>query len=364
MSFHRTILVICFLFANVCCAMAASYVGSHLDPQKLPAGCATCHLKGNFKYGGGPGVCLICHGEPARLDEAKVNNKNMPKGFAPREGTLKNIEPEFKKPFRHPTFDIPGEHSSKEILPEIDPRAPRHSDCVDCHAPHFVSPQKKFAGIRGKRVGNIVTNITQEYELCYKCHAESANLPGRFTNKRAEFAPTNPSFHPVEGEGKNLAVVSLLKPYREKKSAPSDISMIGCGDCHGSDNADSPKGPHGSNYQHILVENYSTKDNQPESPFAYALCYRCHNRTSILGDESFRFHSLHVKGKGGGDGTSCYTCHNSHGSSDYRYLIRFNKDVVMPNSKGMLKFVEKGISTFHGECYLSCHGVDHNPKSY
>jgi hypothetical protein len=26
--------------------------------------------------------------------------------------------------------------------------------------------------------------------------------------------------------------------------------------------------------------------------------------------------------------------------------------------------VEKGVSSFHGECYLSCHGVDHNPKSY
>jgi hypothetical protein len=30
----------------------------------------------------------------------------------------------------------------------------------------------------------------------------------------------------------------------------------------------------------------------------------------------------------------------------------------------MLKFVEKGVSTFRGECYLSCHGVEHNPKSY
>jgi hypothetical protein len=30
----------------------------------------------------------------------------------------------------------------------------------------------------------------------------------------------------------------------------------------------------------------------------------------------------------------------------------------------MLKFVEKGSSKFSGECYLKCHGVDHNPKSY
>lgn len=213
----------------------------------------------------------------------------------------------------------------------------------------------------------MLSEITQEYELCYRCHAESANLPGRFTNKKAEFALTNPSFHPVEGEGKNLAVVSLIKPYREKLINPGDVSTFGCDGCHGSDNSASPRGPHGSNNQYILVENYSVKDNQPESSFTYALCYRCHSRTSILGDESFRFHSLHIKGKTGGpggDGTSCHTCHNSHGSTEYRYLISFNKDVVTPNSKGILKFVETGTYAFHGECYLSCHGVDHNPKSY
>ena len=179
---------------------------------------------------------------------------------------------------------------------------------------------------------------------------------------------SNPSYHPVEGEGRNSAVVSLLKPYREKKVTAADISVIGCGTCHGSENPDSPRGPHGSNNQHLLTDNFSTKDGESESAFAYALCYRCHSRTSILSDESFRFHSLHIKGKGasawGSDGTSCYTCHDSHGSTEYKYLLRFNRDVVVPNSKGILKFVEKGVSSFHGECYLSCHGVDHNPRSY
>lgn len=328
----------------------------HLDRQKVLYGCGTCHVGFNFGTGGGPGGCVICHGSASKLSR---------RPFAPGI-QLKNIEAEFKKPYRHPTFDVRGVHSKNEVLPETDPRAPRHAECTDCHNPHFVSRENKFAGIKGKRVGNFIASIKEEYELCYKCHAESANLPGRSTNKRAEFALTNASFHPVEGEGKNSAVLSLIRPYREKKTNPNDVSIVGCRDCHGSDDANGPKGPHGSSYQYLLVDNFSTKDGQPESQYAYALCYRCHNRNSILGDESFKYHALHIQGKSGtiDTGTSCFTCHNSHGSPENRYLIRFNPEIVTPNSKGLLKFVEKGVATFRGECYLTCHGVDHNPKSY
>lgn len=339
----------------------------HLDTKKVPAGCSTCHLSFNFKSGGGPETCIICHGDPARLTR---EYKNMPKNFAPSSGGRKNIEAEFVKTYRHPTFDTRGIHRSNETLPETDSRMPRHAECVDCHNPHYVSSENKFAGIRGRRVGNVISSVSKEYELCYKCHAESANLPGRHTNKRQEFALTNPSFHPVEGEGKNTAVISLLKPYKERKVNAGDVSTISCGDCHGSESSDSPRGPHGSVHEHILVDNYSKGDNQAETPFAYALCYRCHDRSSILGNESFRYHALHIQGKGGAGGatgatgTSCYTCHSSHGSPDNKYLLSFNKSVVSPNSQGQLKFVEKGIATFRGECYLSCHGVDHNPKVY
>ncbi|WP_298439731.1 cytochrome c3 family protein [Geobacter sp.] len=364
MNFMRAFILASFLVLPSVSPAAPVRSGVHLDRQTVPQGCSTCHLKFNFKAGGGPETCIVCHGDPSRL---KQQNRSMPKGFAPAGRDMKNIEAEFTKPYRHPSFDVRGAHSGSEVLPETDPRAPRHADCVDCHNPHYVSSDNKFAGIRGKRVGNLVSSITQEYELCYRCHAESANLPGRFTNKRMEFNVTNPSYHPVEAEGKNTAVVSLVKPYKEKKVNAGDVATITCGDCHGSESSASPRGPHGSLYEHILVDNYSTLDNQPETPYAYALCYRCHNRTSILGNESFRYHALHIQGTGGlagANGTSCYTCHNSHGSIDNRYLIRFNPAVVYPNSKGMLKFVEKGVATFHGECYLSCHGVDHDPKSY
>jgi Zn finger protein HypA/HybF involved in hydrogenase expression len=281
---------------------------------------------------------------------------------------LADLERELKKSYHHPILESKGVHSSKEILPEINQKTPRHADCVDCHSPHQVSPANRFAGIKSKQTGNAFSDVKTEYQLCYQCHSDSANLPGRYVNKRVEFATTNPSFHPVEGEGKNLAVVSLLKPYKEKNTAAGDISLIKCGDCHGSDDVKSPSGPHSSNYQYILRENFSARDNESESMFAYSLCYKCHNRSSILADESFKFHSLHIKGKKSGipgnGGTSCHTCHTSHGSPEYKYLIRFNTDIVTPSSGGILKFREKGSGTFKGECFLTCHGVDHNPKAY
>jgi hypothetical protein len=308
-------------------------------------------------------MCLVCHGDRAT---SKLLNRNLPRGATFPDPSLKNVEAEFRKNYRHPTFDARGIHLANERLPETDSRLPRHADCVDCHNPHLLSPANRFAGIPGKRVGNLYADVATEYELCYRCHGESANLPGRFTNKKAEFASGNPSFHPVEAEGKNASVVSLVKPYREKKAAAGDISTITCADCHASDDSSAPRGPHGSRFEHILVENYSSRDNVPESAYAYALCYRCHSRSSILGNESFPYHAKHIQGNTGTllGGTSCSTCHTAHGSPENKYLIRFNTDIVTPDSRGQLKFVERGVAKFSGECYLTCHGVEHSPKKY
>jgi len=333
----------------------------HLDKNNLPRECATCHYKANLRGGGGSTGCLTCHGNSQR----RVEGGKMPKGSIVAKSGMLNIEAEYAKTYRHPTFDLPGVHRANEQLPEIDPKAPRHADCVDCHNPHYVSKENKFAGIKAKKVLHQVAEATKESEICYRCHGDSANLPGKYGNKRVEFLLTNPSYHPVEGEGKNSNVISLIRPYREKKITSDDIATFSCSECHGSDDVKSPKGVHGSRNQFILVDNFNAADNIFESQQAFALCYRCHSRSSILADESFRFHSLHIQGRSAQQpGTSCFTCHNSHGSTEYKYLLKFNPNVVSPNAKGLLKFVEKGTAKFSGECYLTCHGVDHDPKSY
>jgi cytochrome c553 len=351
---HSLLIIIC-----LCCGSAVA--GVHMDKNNLPLGCATCHYKSNLRGGGGAATCISCHGNPQRRN----NPPGIPQGAIVNRADMKNIEAEFYKTFKHPVFDLPGQHRSNEILPEVDPKKPRHSDCVDCHHPHYVTTENKLAGVKGKRIVSQVVAVSREAEVCYRCHGDSVNLPGKYTNKRIEFSLGNPSFHPVEGEGKNSTVISLLQPYKEKKVTPQDISIISCGDCHGNDDVNGPKGPHGSRYRYILKDNFEASDNIAEGPGVYALCYRCHSRTSILANESFRYHSLHIRGQSlSQQGTSCFTCHNSHGSTEYKYLIRFNTSVVSPNSKGLLKFVEKGNAKFSGECYLTCHGVEHNPKSY
>jgi len=328
----------------------------HLDRQVMPDGCASCHVGFDFTNGGGSGKCITCHG-PA---------SSIPRSLTSMRSQLRDISQDFAKNYRHPVFEKGGIHSAREVLPETNPAAPRHAQCADCHSPHYVTRDNPFAGLRGKKVGNFASPITKEYELCYLCHAESANLPLKSTNKRMEFNKQNPSFHPVEEEGRNQAVVSLMRPYRERKTTANDVSILKCADCHGSDDPNSPRGPHGSKFEGLLVDNYTTGDNVQESAYAYALCYRCHKRTSILGNQSFPLHSRHIVGENNfkGGGTSCHTCHTAHGSPENRYLIRFNRNFVTESSTGKLKFVEKGTYNFHGECYLTCHGVDHNPKSY
>jgi hypothetical protein len=43
-------------------------------------------------------------------------------------------------------------------------------------------------------------------------------------------------------------------------------------------------------------------------------------------------------------------------------LVNFNTTYVTPSSGNRLEFIDSGNG--HGSCYLTCHGQNHNPKSY
>ncbi len=335
--------------------------GSHAGRSLLPKTCRACHKGMNMSISGEEATCLSCHGS----DTARA--EMVQKGYLKLTGgvVLADIGADLRKPYNHPVMTVQGVHRKLETLPEEVVNAARHAECVDCHDAHLTDKQTPYRGLRGRGVGNFSAQIEQEYQLCYKCHSESANLPGNSTNKHGEFRTSNPSFHPVEGEGRNTYVISLKAPYVAKKERPSDISIISCRDCHGSDDPDGPRGPHGSTFQGLLTANYQMEDGRPESTYAYDLCYKCHDRNSILRNESFPYHSLHIQGRlAGQDGTSCFSCHDAHGSSQYQHLIRFNDNVVSPTKDNKLKYDAKGYSARHGACYLNCHGVEHNPKEY
>ena len=169
-----------------------------------------------------------------------------------------------------------------------------------------------ISGVSGIDVaGHSVASAQHQFEICYKCHADnnvirsfaiSRQLPQ--LNTRLEFSAGNPSFHPVATETVNPNVPSLLP------NLPRG-GRIFCTDCHNNDSSSGPRGPHGSNNATILVTNYSTADNTEESPYAYALCYSCHSRASILGNQSFKEHRKHVVN----ERAPCSACHDAHGVS-------------------------------------------------
>ncbi len=319
-------------------------------------GCENCHNPHNsggkerlLKYQREEDNCYDCH------------NGNV---------ASTNIQQEFIKTYRHNVSAYTGIHDAVEMAIPKE----KHIECEDCHNGHAAnSDQASAPNVKGfnievegiSQAGTPVSNAAYEYEICYRCHSQNAVTPSSVTrvvmqnNVRMEFDPANYSYHPVAAIGKNSNVPSLISPM-------TVTSMIYCSDCHSSDGANSPAGPHGSVYPQILKANYNRAAYSPESMMSYALCYSCHDRNSILGDQSFTFHKLHVSQ----NSISCIACHDSHGISSSQtnggsstHLINFNTGPGFASATdGMLKYEDQGEN--HGSCYLSCHGKKHGPLSY
>ncbi len=276
------------------------------------------------------------------------------------------------KPYIHDVYNYAGIHDPEENIPVQN----RHVECEDCHNPHSsklsaaTAPNANgfIAGTSGLNTnGTAVETIQYQYELCYKCHADSPDKPGSPTirlieqsNTRLEYDPANPSYHPIEAVGKNPNVQSMISPYTAS-------SIIYCTNCHASDGTGAPAGPHGSIYPQILKYQYVTADYTTESYENYRLCYECHDRNKIInssGSFARRVHWRHIVA----EDTPCNVCHDPHGISSLQgnatnntHLINFDVSVVLPSGT-RLEFIDQGSS--RGSCYLVCHGEDHNPKTY
>jgi predicted CXXCH cytochrome family protein len=334
-------------------AFAVSFFESaHGNKNSMPKGCGSCHVghgKPQTPMLPAPeeALCYQCHGGAANSQKAKKEN---------RLGTaaeLPDISKEFQKPSHHPV-EIRGAHNPREMVDAAVPILERHSECVDCHHEHRTerkTPRLRVDASLRKR--SSFDNADPEYELCYRCHGRgSFTAPlAETTDPENEFNVGNRSYHPVEAQGTNNQVPSLILPYTPQ-------SLINCTDCHGNDNPSGPSGPHGSIYSPILVRNFNQRDDSMESEYQYSLCYGCHSRSNILSNQSFSEHKRHIVD----EKTSCHTCHDSHGSRSNAHLIVFDSEVVRPSSIGRLEYVDTGNQA--GQCYLSCHGKDHNPLSY
>lgn len=303
--------------------------------------------------------CLNCHnGQVARL--ALLSEINKPVAHDPQ---------------KYLNVHDPAEKSSGGSAP--------HVECADCHNPHAAEEQTPVQGyipigatlkmVPGVSIGGaFLEEAVNEYEVCLRCHGDSAVPVSRqiarqsqTPNLRLKFSRNNPSFHPVVVAAVNHDVPSLVP------GLPVG-SLIRCTDCHNNDSGpraggSGPDGPHGSIYDFLLERNYTVTDDNTESSSEYALCYKCHQRSSILSNQSFPLHNLHIVE----ERAPCSACHDPHGvstavptgSSDHTHLINFDISIARPNqTTGTIVFNDLG--RFAGSCTLVCHGEAHTDESY
>ena len=184
-------------------------------PNQASALCQTCHLKNYWagsdhklssKTWNGAGTnpwphttgmsvaanaCENCHrphtagGRKWLLNEAAEENNC----HSCHNGNVaaKNIQAEFiGKSSIHPVAASTGVHDPAE--PAVVQA--RHVECVDCHNPHATNSGAgllpgSLAGVRGlDSSGTEIKPATAEYQICFRCHADSPNMPAPRTARQ------------------------------------------------------------------------------------------------------------------------------------------------------------------------------------
>jgi predicted CXXCH cytochrome family protein len=367
-------------------ASAPSAPPSGTQPAAAPSvadvGCGACHRS----HGADPAGRLLARGA-TEADDAPClrchGNGNDP--------TVANVAADLAKPWTHAIEGnrvhdaAEGPDSARHRLPETSASQRRHASCVDCHSAHDstnTAARAPFApgALQGTwgidEFGKRVAEVRYEYEVCFKCHADSANKPDarwrraganvrRFEdrNLRRAFGAAAASSHPVVAAVRGGDVPSLLKPY-----SPGD--RIYCTDCHASDSRAKgglgARGPHGSMWAPLLEREYSTTYPTIYADSKYDLCFKCHDLNVLLSSRSaFPAHRKHVVD----DSAPCAVCHASHGvggpaasASRNAHLIDFDTRVVGAARSGPTEYERSGVRS--GSCNLTCHGVVHDRRGY
>ncbi len=365
--------------------------------------------------------CLSCHdphtaATPPRLI-TKVEENTC---YACHNGgvTVHDIQAEFAKLASHPVAVTPNPDHDATKAENVLTMA-MHAECMDCHNPHGVTaadPMMSFnpndllaprtnapaansliQGVTGLDInGNPVSDVTNQYELCFKCHGRPGEGPcGGAPNARCSTASGRQmvradgvynirdkvnsgnaalvSWHPIESNNpaNNTEMPSLDFTTDPNPQPPINASttLIYCTDCHNSDNAPAgggtgASGPHGSTNQFLLANVYNTIPDLNYVNTDYRLCFKCHSEEQLIVNVASGFsHDRHVEGRN----KSCVNCHDPHGSTVSGRLINFliSSDAgsyLIEDVGGGVRWVDNGL--YQGSCYLDCHGTRHNPRSY
>jgi len=319
-------------------------------------------------------------------------------------------------------------HDPAEAIPV---NSSRHSACSDCHNSHAAQPVtgapptpptleatlQGTSGLSAVDGTTVLRPAVNQFEICFKCHADSKTKPqsaggtyiaygptpyrvsyaslGDPYNARLEFQSAT-TRHNVTQPSRGTVSPSLRANMLDLNGNSTGRPLQGpglylyCTDCHNNDQArisggTGPDGPHGSDFYHLLERQFQY-DQPPAAPGGvtsgplyasglagpYAMCDKCHNLDGNLlanttnsltstNDSVFHLHYEHVVS----DHAACSTCHSSHGvqngnSVNNGNLVDFDTRIVGPDANTGKLYIDTGAQV----CYLTCHGQDHNGVAY
>lgn len=331
--------------------------------------CRNCHMshgassaQAYILRGAEENTCYNCHGSPS-LPGAK---------------NIKNLS---AKSSKHPTESVTGIHKNPELDAANLGAGKRHAECWDCHNPHraktgtHATPGNLIGGVllgawgveptysagAWQAATSFVRQVFQdtanykEYQLCFKCHsyyAFGAVPTAGYTDQSVEYNPNNRSAHPVRNTAnlqtgsaapKALATNQLSTPWNT--SANMGNQTMTCSDCHASDVASDPKGPHGSASQYMLKgpKRYWPKsaagtlwslDDVKNNRNAWSTDMFCVNCHPLITSGNF-LNNVHGKSNHQRNTIYCITCHVvvPHGAQRSR-LIGYSSEAKPYNYGG------------------------------
>jgi predicted CXXCH cytochrome family protein len=384
----------------------ASQIGGYSTVAEFA--CQSCHQSHNA--GGATGLLRNVSTPTAGVDSNSQSCMTCHSNASTLVVPILDVFAEYQNRGSHPFPNTANIHAVTEPTVLVQNR---HAGCADCHNPHAAKQVTAFnvaPGIRSSQNGvagvgadgsALTGPATNQYETCLRCHGAGSgkqSLPDvyGYAPTRALFAgdPLNliPQFglsavssHPVMRDATGSQQFSLRSSMLNLAGTGASRAMgtrIFCTDCHNNENnresgGTGPNGPHGSANNHILERRYDASQVTPgtfpsggpgslianlaPNPILvpglgnpYNLCAKCHDLTTLVTDQSFQRHSLHIN-----KGISCSVCHSAHGvpsgsaGTPGERLINFDVNVVAPNG-GVLSYSSAGQT-----CTLTCHMMDH-----
>lgn len=216
------------------------------------------------------------------------------------------------------------EEVGKGIDNSKHPHPPAAKDCLACHSPHSSNnqailklPPKTLCASCHDKVAHTAVSATVQHspvlegQACLNCHSPHGSENSKLMKGDPVQACLACHKAPIKLADRTIPGVPEIAVAANFKHGP--ITQGECGGCHEV---------HGSEHTRLLAEPYSEKFAQPFTDAAYALCFKCHDKTLIMTEKSekqtgFRdgernLHFQHVVKLP--QGRSCRSCHAVHAS--------------------------------------------------